>query len=59
MRTLIEFLVAAGLALGFHFGLKLEREAYILLGVGILLTLAVHWKAQGSNGRHRGQIFNL
>jgi hypothetical protein len=42
MRTLIEFLVAAGLALGFHFGLNLQREAYILLGVGVLLTLAVH-----------------
>jgi hypothetical protein len=42
MRTLIEFLVAAGLALGFHFGLSLEREAYVLFGVGVLLTLAVH-----------------
>jgi hypothetical protein len=42
MRTLIEFLVAGGLALGFHFGLSLEHEAYVLFGVGVLLTLAVH-----------------
>lgn len=42
MRTLIEFVVAAGLALIFHFALSLEREAYILFGVGVLLTLAVH-----------------
>jgi hypothetical protein len=42
MRTLLEFLVAAGLALLFHFGLSLEREAYVLFGVGVLLTLAVH-----------------
>jgi hypothetical protein len=42
MRTLIEFLVAAGLALLFHFVLSLEREAYVLFGVGVLLTLAVH-----------------
>lgn len=42
MRTLVEFLVAAGLALLFHFGLSLEREAYVLFGVGVLLTLAVY-----------------
>ncbi|MFZ5876193.1 MAG: hypothetical protein ACOYXU_07260 [Nitrospirota bacterium] len=42
MRTLIEFVVAAGLALIFHFALSLEHEAYILFGVGVLLTLAVH-----------------
>ncbi|MEO5657889.1 MAG: hypothetical protein ABIO65_02480, partial [Nitrospiria bacterium] len=42
MRTLLEFLVAAGLALLFHFGLRLEHEAYVLFGVGVLMTLAVH-----------------
>ena len=42
MRTLLEFLVAAGLALLFHFGLRLEHEAYVLFGIGVLLTLAVH-----------------
>lgn len=42
MRTFIEFLVAGGLALVFHFGLSLEHEAFVLFGLGVLLTLAVH-----------------
>jgi hypothetical protein len=53
MRTLLEFLVAAGLALMFHFGLRLEREAYVLFGVGVLLTLAVHLVLDRMHALHR------
>lgn len=52
MRTLLEFLVAAGLALLFHFGLRLEHEAYVLFGVGVLLTLAVHLIVDRANQLH-------
>lgn len=53
MRTFIEFLVAAGLALVFHVGLRLEREAYVLFGVGVLLTLAVHLVLDRMQALHR------
>lgn len=52
MRSFIEFLLAAGLALSFHFGLRLEHEAYLLFGIGLLLTLAVHLILDRFNGVH-------
>ena len=42
MKLLVEFLITAGLALLFHVGLHMQREAYLVFAVGILLTLAVH-----------------
>ncbi len=40
MHSLIEFLLASGIALVFHFGLHLDKEAYTVFGVGMLLALS-------------------
>ncbi|MEW6248112.1 MAG: hypothetical protein AB1555_15565 [Nitrospirota bacterium] len=42
VNLLVKFLMTAGLAQLFQVGLHMEREAYIVLAVGLLLTLAVH-----------------
>ncbi len=42
VKLLLEFLMTAGLALLFHAGLHMEREAYTVLAVGLLLTVAIH-----------------
>ncbi len=41
MHSLIEFLLASSIALAFHFGLHMEKEAYTVFGVGLLLALSV------------------
>ncbi len=41
MHSLFEFLLASSIALAFHFGLHLEKEAYTVFGVGLLLALSV------------------
>jgi len=41
MHSLVEFLLASSIALAFHFGLHLEKEAYTVFGVGLLLALSV------------------
>lgn len=42
MHSLIEFLLASSIALAFHFGLHMEKEAYTVFGVGLLLALSVY-----------------
>lgn len=42
MHSLIEFILASSIALAFHFGLHLDKEAYTVFGVGLLLALGVH-----------------
>lgn len=42
VKLLLEFLMTAGLALLFHVGLHMEREAYVVFAVGLLLTSVVY-----------------
>src|SRR3569833_304871 len=42
LTVLIEFLVSAGLGVYFHWVLHWQKEAYIVLAIGLLLTLATY-----------------
>jgi len=42
LTVLIEFLVSAGLGIYFHWVLHWQKEAYIVLAIGLLLTLATY-----------------
>ncbi|MEW5755945.1 MAG: hypothetical protein AB1810_06535 [Pseudomonadota bacterium] len=42
LTVLIEFIVSAGLGIYFHWVLHWEKEAYLVLAVGMLLTLATY-----------------
>src|SRR3569833_3994979 len=52
LSVLIEFLVSAGLGIYFHWVLHWQKEAYIVLAIGLLLTLATYLLAEGK-GRRR------
>lgn len=54
MHSLVEFLLGAVLALTFHYGLGLEREAYVVFGFAILLSFAVYLLRERIDATHLG-----